>query len=81
MEHNKALGPDDFLAEFYQNFWDVIKFDLLDLSSFLHSGQLELFSLNFCEIFNNIRLMKQKRSNNISLSFLLMLALNFNEVG
>jgi hypothetical protein len=81
MEHNKVLGPDDFLAEFYQNFWDVIKFDLLDLSSFLHSGQLELFSLNFCEIFNNIRLMKQKRSNNISLSFLLMLALNFNEVG
>ena len=27
MEINKALGPDGFLAEFCQNFWDVIKND------------------------------------------------------
>ena len=27
MEHNKALGPDGFPAEFFQNFWDVIKLD------------------------------------------------------
>jgi mannosylglycoprotein endo-beta-mannosidase len=50
MEHNKAPGPDGFPAEFYQKFWDVIKADLLDLFSFLHSGQLELFRLNFGEI-------------------------------
>ena len=50
MEHNKAPGPDSFPAEFYQNFWDVVKPDLLDLFSCLHSGQLELFRLNFGEI-------------------------------
>jgi hypothetical protein len=43
MEHNKAPGPDGFPAEFYQNFWEVIKSDLLELFTFLHAGQLELF--------------------------------------
>ena len=50
MEHNKAPGPDGFPAEFYQNFWDIIKSDLLALFSALHSGQLELSRLNFGEI-------------------------------
>jgi hypothetical protein len=50
MEHNKAPGPDGFSAEFYQTFWETIKFDLLDLFSSLHAAQLELFCLNFSEI-------------------------------
>ena len=50
MEHNKAPGPDGFPAEFYQNFWEVIKSDLLELFGYLHVGQLELFRLNFGEI-------------------------------
>src|SRR5438128_5636776 len=50
MEHNKAPGPDGFPAEFYQNFWDVIKTELLELFGDLHAGQLELFRLNFGEI-------------------------------
>jgi hypothetical protein len=47
MEHKKTLGPDGFPTEFYQNFWEAIKLDLLELFSFLHSGQLELFHLKF----------------------------------
>ena len=50
MEHNKAPGPDGFPTEFFQNFWDVIKSDLLQLFASLHVGQLELFRLNFGEI-------------------------------
>ena len=50
MEHNKAPGPDGFPAEFYQNFWDLIKNDLMDLFVELHAGQLELFWINFGEI-------------------------------
>jgi hypothetical protein len=50
MEHNKAPGPDGFPAEFYQTFWDTIKNDLLQLFHELHSGQLDLFRINFGEI-------------------------------
>jgi hypothetical protein len=50
MEHNKALGPDGFPAEFYQIFWETIKTDLLQMFSVLHAGQLELFHLNFGEV-------------------------------
>ena len=47
MERNKAPGPDGFPVEFYQVFWEVIKFDLLALFSEFHKGSLPLFSLNF----------------------------------
>jgi hypothetical protein len=50
MEHNKAPGPDGFLAEFYQCFWEIIKPDLLSLFGSLHAAQLELFCLNFGEL-------------------------------
>jgi hypothetical protein len=47
MEHNKAPGPDGFLTEFYQVFWEIIKEDLLALFSDLYEESLPLFSLNF----------------------------------
>ena len=43
MEHNKAHGPDDFPAEFYQNFWDIIKVDLLELFNAFHAEQPHIF--------------------------------------
>jgi hypothetical protein len=47
MEHNKSLGPNGFLAEFYQVIWDVIKGDLMALFHEFHQGTLPLFSINF----------------------------------
>jgi exonuclease III len=47
MEKNKAPGPDGFPAEFYQYFWEVIKYDLLALFTSFQIGSLPLFHLNF----------------------------------
>jgi hypothetical protein len=47
MEKNKAPGPDGFLGEFYQKFWDVIKVDLMAMFSPFQRNELPLFHLNF----------------------------------
>ena len=40
MEHNKAPGPDGFLAEFFQFFWETIKADLLELFVEFHKARV-----------------------------------------
>jgi hypothetical protein len=47
IEHNKAPGSDDFLAEFYQVFWKVIKTYLFALLEDFHKNSLPIHSLNF----------------------------------
>jgi hypothetical protein len=47
MEHNKAPGPDGFLANFYQFFCEVIKPDLMNLFYEFHAGRLPIHRLNF----------------------------------
>ena len=47
MKPNKALGPDGFPAEFYQQFWETIKGDLVQMFRDLDKGELPLFSLKF----------------------------------
>jgi len=40
-EHDKSTRPDDFLAEFYQVFWEVIKVYLMAMFyDFLNGKQL-----------------------------------------
>jgi mannosylglycoprotein endo-beta-mannosidase len=47
MEKNKAPGPDGFPAEFFQNFWDLIKDDLMDMFRSFFNAELPLFHLNY----------------------------------
>jgi hypothetical protein len=42
-----APGPDGFSFLFYQKFWDLIKFDLLNMFKDWNNGELDLFRLNF----------------------------------
>jgi hypothetical protein len=47
MKKTKAPGPDGFPAEFYQQFWEVIKSDLMAMFARFQNGDLPLFHLNF----------------------------------
>lgn len=50
MEQNKAPGPDSFPAGFYQEFYETIKGNLLELFNEFHRGNLPLHSLSFVVI-------------------------------
>jgi hypothetical protein len=47
MVKNKAPGPDGIPVEFYQSCWDIVKYDLMHLFHDWHSGNLNLYRLNF----------------------------------
>jgi hypothetical protein len=61
MKHNIASALDGF-PEFYQRFWEVIKYDLVTLFKEFHDDTLPLFHLNYGII---TLLPKQKESTNI----------------
>ena len=46
MKKGKALGPDGFTIEFFQEFWEIIKYDLLDVVQESHKNKQMLKSLN-----------------------------------
>lgn len=47
MEHNKAAGLDKIPIEFYQNCWDIIKNDIIELFADFHQGKLDVSRLNY----------------------------------
>jgi hypothetical protein len=47
MKHNSAPGPDGFPAEFFQNFWDLIQMDILNLFKDFYDGNLKIERLNY----------------------------------
>jgi hypothetical protein len=47
MENNKAPGPDGFPVKKFQNFWDLIKGDLMGLFRSFFNADLPLLNLNY----------------------------------
>jgi hypothetical protein len=81
IEHNKASGLDDFLAEFYETFWDIIKENLLNcLLNSMH-GNLSCFVSILVKIFFYQNLLMRNRFSNINQYIFLMFALIFYQSG
>jgi hypothetical protein len=59
-------------TKFGQNFWDIIKTDLLDLFGALYIGQLELFILNFGKIILLSKVNEAERIQQVLYAFLML---------
>lgn len=46
LKHNKVAGPDGLPTEFYQEFWDVVKYDLKETFGAFYKGDLDIERLN-----------------------------------
>jgi hypothetical protein len=47
LKHNCAPGPDGLPAEFFQDFWDIIKKDLWNMCDDFNKGTLDIKRLNY----------------------------------
>ena len=47
MAPNRAPGPDNILAEFYQACWEIVKDDIMALFEHFHQGKLDVQRLNY----------------------------------
>uniref|UniRef100_A0A453AIC2 Reverse transcriptase domain-containing protein n=1 Tax=Aegilops tauschii subsp. strangulata TaxID=200361 RepID=A0A453AIC2_AEGTS len=47
MDVNRAPGPDNILAEFYQHCCNIVKSDIMRLFSHFHAGTLDVQRLNY----------------------------------
>ena len=47
MKSNRAPGPDNIPAEFYQHCWDIVKEDIMRLFTAFHAGELDISRLNY----------------------------------
>jgi hypothetical protein len=72
MEHNKAPGLDGFPVEFYQKFWQVIKFDMMAIFTQLQDGDIPLYKFNF----GLITLLPKKRDSSRIEQYLPICVLN-----
>jgi hypothetical protein len=62
MKENTASGPDGFSVTFYNNFWEVIKGDLLAMVNDFYLGNLDIARLNYGVI---TLVPKVKEDNNV----------------
>ena len=46
MNSNRAPGPDNIPAEFYQHCWEIVKKDIMNLFLAFYEGRLDVHRLN-----------------------------------
>ena len=47
MKKNKAAGPDSIPVEFYQNCWDIVKHDIMEIFHEFHQGSMDVCRINY----------------------------------
>jgi len=50
MARDKALRPDGFPALFYQDFWEMVKLDIIDIFEEFFDGTLEIERIKYAQV-------------------------------